>query len=184
MRVRNHGKYTKMNKNNPRAIGRCDYSGLMVQQLSMKDQLEYRGSGLVKTGFRVNPKFYDQPNPQNLTPIIKLDPVPILNARPDSEIDASQPQILILDVSGGSNITLTFAQFSNSNFIFQGILTGNVIIFVPGTFNSFFIENVTTGDFTLSMQIQNNSSSLLNLPTNQQILVCNDCFTLTIIHPS
>lgn len=184
MKVRNHGKYTKMNMNSPRAIGRCDYSGLMVQQLSMKDQLQYRGTGLVKTGFRVNPKFYDQPNPQDLTTLIKLDPVPILNARPDNEIDAPQPQLLILDVSGNSNITLTLDQFSNTNFIFQGILTGNIIIFVPSTFNNFFVENITTGSFALSMQISNNTSSLLNLPLNQQILICNDCYNLKIIHPS
>lgn len=89
MRVRNHGKYTQMSMKNPRAIGRCDYSGLMVQHAKMIWQKEYRGSGLVNTGYLVHPKFADKPNPQNLVPIMKLDPVPILNARPDNVIDVN-----------------------------------------------------------------------------------------------
>ena len=87
MRVRNHGKYTQMMKSSPLAIGRCDYSGLMVQHAKMIRQMEYRGNGLVWTGYLVNPKFADKPNPQNLVPYIKLDPVPISNARPNNEID-------------------------------------------------------------------------------------------------
>lgn len=182
MQVRNHGKYTKMLKNNPRAIGRCDYSGLMVQQLSMKDQYQYAGQGLVKTGYRVSPKFYDQPNPQNLTPLIKLDPVPIIQARPDNEIDAVQPQVLFLDISGNSNIVLTLDQFRNSRFIFTGALTGNVIVFVPGTFNDFFVENRTTGGFTLFMQISNNSASIVTLIPNTTMLICCDGYTLHILN--
>lgn len=87
MRVRNHGKYTKMDKKSPRAIGRCDYSGMMCRHSALIRQMEYRGTGLVWTGYMVNPKFSDKPNAQNLTPLIKLDPVPITNARPDNEID-------------------------------------------------------------------------------------------------
>lgn len=168
---------------NPRGIGRCDYSGLMVQQLMMKDQLAYRGQGLVKTGYRVNPKFYDKPNAQDLVPLIRLDPVPLLNARPDNEIDTIQPQILTLDVSSG-DVTLTNEQFSNINQFYTGTLTADVVISVPAIFNDFFVTNQTSGPFTLSMQLINNFSTRITLVRNQQMLICNDSFSLKVINPN
>lgn len=180
MQVRNHGKYTHMRKNNPRGIARCDYSGLMVLQQTMKDQYEYRGQGLVKTGYKVDPKFLDEPNPQNLTPLIKVDPVPLIQPRPDNIIDNPTFQFLELDVSGNTNILLTNDQAGNTNFVFKGILTGDVIIFIPGSFNIFFVTNITTGPFSLFMQIQNNTTSKFLLTNNQTIMLINDGFTL---HP-
>lgn len=184
MRVRNHGKYTHMRKNNPRGIGTCDYSGFMVLHRSMKDQLQYRGQGLVKTGYRVDPRFYDDPNPQDLTPLIKPDPVPLRNARPDSVVEVIIPQVLELDVSGGTDVLLTATQAANINFIFKGVLTGNIIIFVPGSFNTFFATDITTGLFNISMQIANNSASQVNLIRNQTIFITNDGYTLSINHPN
>lgn len=169
MQVRNHGKYTKMNKYSPRAIGTCQASGLMVRHCDMELQKEYMGTGLVSTGRLVNPKFLDKPNPQNLTPRIKLDPVPIPSARPDSQIDAqgtlaTSVGVLTLDVSGNSDITLTPEQFDNGEFNFTGILTGNITIYVPNTYNQFYANNLTTGGFTLSMQILGNPSGALVIP--------------------
>lgn len=172
MQVRNHGKYTKMNKNSPRGIARCDFSGLMVRHADLVRQMAYRGTGLVWTGYMVHPKFSDDPNPQNLTPRIKLDPVPIPSARPDSQIDsqttlASSVGVLNLDVSGNADITLTFDQFDNGEFNFTGILTGNIILFVPNTYNQFYANNLTTGAFTLSMQITGNvAPPLIILPAS------------------
>src|SRR5271156_326666 len=110
MRVRNHGKYTSMSKNNPRAIGRCDRSGLMVQQSKLVKQMEYSGKGLFWTGSLVYPKFLDQPNMQNLAPRIKVDPKPIPNSRPDSQINnqntlATSVGVLTLDVSASVDVT-------------------------------------------------------------------------------
>lgn len=181
MRVRNHGKYTKMKLRDPRAIATCDYSGLMVQHAVMKDQLAYRGQGLVKTGYKVNPKFYDKPNAQDLTPRIFPDPIPVLNPRPDSQIDAFQPEILTLDVSGG-DVTLTLQQFANTTQIYTGVLTQDVIISVPATFNTFYVENKTTGPFTLTMQIINNFPTALHLIRNQVMWIANDSMQLLQIH--
>jgi hypothetical protein len=170
MRVRNHGKYTNMRRNNPRAIARCDYSGLMVQHSNMIRQMEYRGQGLVWTGYLVNPKFADQPNPQNLTPRVKLDPVPIPNARPDNIIDAQNTLatsvgVLTLDVSGNSNVTLTVEPFStNGSFNFRGVLTGNIVVYVPNLLSQFYANNFTTGGFTLGMQLIGNVSVPLTIP--------------------
>ena len=98
-----------MSKNSPRGIARCDYSGLMCRHSDLIRQMEYRGTGLVWTGYMVNPKFSDIPNPQNLVPLIKLDPVPITDARPDNQIDAqttiaTSTGVITLDVSGNVNI--------------------------------------------------------------------------------
>lgn len=183
MRVRNHGKYTRMRKNNPLAIARCDYSGLMVQHAKLQQQMEYRGSGLVWTGYYVYSKFVDEPNPQNLTPLIYADPRPIMNARPDNQVDAPQILLLELDVSGGDDVTLTLQQFSNIYFVFTGNLTADVTINVPGTFNEFYVTNQTVG-FKLNMQIQDNNNSLIELPRIENQFIVNDCFTLKFVNNS
>lgn len=169
MRVRNHGKYTKMSNSSPRAIARCDYSGLMVRHSDLSRQMQYAGSGLVWTGYYVYKKFLDTPNAQQLAPRVKLDPVPITDARPDTEVLAqntlsSSVGVLTLDVGGSSNITLDNDQFNNGEFNFTGVLTGNIVIYVPNTYNQFFANNLTTGGFTLGMQIIGNVSPPLIIP--------------------
>ena len=180
MQVRNHGKYTRMRLRNPRAIAVCDYSGLYVQHAALRRQMEYRGSGLVWTGYYVNPQFLDVPNPQNLTPLIYVDPKPILNARPDGQLD---PITLNLDVSGGLDISLTPTQFSNIYFVFTGVLTADVTLIVPSTFNEFYVTNNTTG-FRLFMQIYDNLQTQIELPRDKQSFILNDCFTLRFINPN
>ncbi len=170
MQVRNHGKYTKMRKNDPRGIARCDYSGLMVRHSNLKRQMAYRGTGLVWTGYLVNPKFADTPNPQDLTPLLRLDPVPLNDSRPDSQIDAettiaTSVGAISIDVSGSSNITLTYAQFNNGSITFTGVLTGDILVIVPAAYNQFYANNLTTGGFTLGMQIVGNSNFTLNIPS-------------------
>lgn len=192
MQVRNHGKYTKMQRNNPRGIARCDYSGLMVRHCDLVRQMEYRGTGLVWTGYMVNPKFADKPNAQNLVPLIRLDPVPIPNARPDNQIDAqttiaTSTGILFLDVSGNANVYLTYSQFDNGEFNFTGVLTGDIIIYVPNTYNQFYVNNLTTGDFSLSMQLIGNSGPALLIPTAdpvtlQGVQVVNTLLNLQIVY--
>ena len=85
--MRIHGKYTKVEKNNPRAVGQCDFSGFMGRRMDMTRQYEYIGNGLRFTGFWVIPKFADKPNPQLLPPLVKIDPIPIRDPRPDTWIE-------------------------------------------------------------------------------------------------
>lgn len=112
MRVRNHGKYTRMNMRSPRAIATCDYSGLMVKHASLRRQMEYRGRGLVWTGLYVHPHFWDEPNQQDLIPFIKMDPRPIPNARPDVTIDTGVIPILTIDLTGVDEIVQSLQQAS------------------------------------------------------------------------
>ncbi len=173
MRVRNHGKYTKMSKTSPRAIATCDYSGLMTSHSSLQKQMEYSGSGLVWTGFMVNPKFSDKPNPQKLAPLIKADPIPVTMPRPDSEI-GSQTTIATsvgaFDLSlTNNNIVLSLAPFTN-NLVVNGVdqnqqfpgfftlsgeigLNVNVVILLPNTYTQITLENKATLGLGSSIQL-------------------------------
>lgn len=165
MRVRGHGKYTKMNLRNPEAIGTCDVSGFMVRRADMVEQLRYVGSGQVSTKLLVNPKFYSVPNPQELVPRIKVDPKPIFNPRPNNIIDnqltiATSIGILNIDVSPSVDVTISvpnFMQYGSFNFI--GALTADITVFVPNLMKNFYANNLTTGDFTLSLQLEGNIST-------------------------
>lgn len=170
MRTRYHGKYTNVSRRNPDAIGQCDYSGFMVQHSKLIKQMEYRGTGLVWTGYLVYPKFATVPNPQNLTPKVKVDPKPILNARPSNIIGAmttleTSVGVLTVDVSGGVNITLTVDQFANNgSFNFVGTLTADIFVYVPNLIRDFYANNYTEGGFTLKMQLIGSEILPLTIP--------------------
>jgi hypothetical protein len=78
-----YGNYSRIDPKKPRALGMCDLSGFLCRHEDLIRQMEYRGNGLVWTGFLVHPDFADQPNPQGLVPILLPDPIPIKNPRPD-----------------------------------------------------------------------------------------------------
>jgi hypothetical protein len=192
MRVRNHGKYTKMSLNDPRGIARCDYSGLMVRHADLKKQKQYRGTGLVWTGLMVAPQFEDVPNAQELIPLIRLDPVPLNSPRPDSEIDA-QPTIssstgeISIDVSIPDNRILTLEQFDNGIINFTGQLIENIIVILPASYNQFYANNITSGGFNIGLQIVGNSNFTLEIPPiepviNQGPMVINTSLNLQIVY--
>lgn len=192
MQVRNHGKYTKMSMRDPRGIARCDYSGLMVRHADLVKQMQYRGTGLVWTGLMVSPKFSDLPNAQDLIPLIRLDPVPLINPRPDSQIDA-QPTIesstgsITIDVSVPGNRILTLVQFDNGIINFAGALTENIIVILPASYNQFYANNLTTGGFSMGFQLVGNTNFTLNIPladpvTKQGPMVVNTSLNLQIVY--
>ena len=75
-------KYLRINFWNPRAQAQCDYSGIICMHADLRPQMEYAGKGLINTGSMVHYRFLDRPNPQNLAPPIKNDPIPVKNPRP------------------------------------------------------------------------------------------------------
>jgi hypothetical protein len=77
-----HGKYLSIDPENPEALGICDYTGFVFPKKDLVRQMEWRGEGLVWTGFYVGRPFVDKPNEQNRTPIFPPDPVPVLDPRP------------------------------------------------------------------------------------------------------
>jgi hypothetical protein len=195
MQVRNHGKYTKMSMRDPRGIARCDYSGLMVRHSDLQKQKQYRGRGLVWTGLMVAPQFADVPNPQDLIPLIKLDPVPLNNPRTDSQVDAqmtiaSSTGEITIDVSDPLNRNLTLEnayKFNNGIINFTGILTEDIIVVLPATYNQFYANNLTTGGFEMGFQLVGNTNFTLNVPpadpvTMQGPMVVNTSLNLQIVY--
>jgi hypothetical protein len=75
------GKYSKFRKNNFKPVFICDISGFVTNLGDQREQLQFAGRALVKTGFLVNERFMDKPNAQLLTPFIKADPKPVLTSR-------------------------------------------------------------------------------------------------------
>jgi hypothetical protein len=192
MRVRNHGKYTKMSARDPRGIARCDYSGLMVRHSDLRRQKQYRGRGLVWTGLMVYYKFLDVPNPQELIPLIKLDPIPLKNPRTDSQVDAqmtiaSSTGEISIDVSIEPNRSLTLEQFDNGIINFTGNLTEDIIVVLPASYNQFYANNLTTGGFKMGFQLVGNTNFTLNIPiadplTMQGPMVVNTSLNLQIVY--
>src|SRR5580658_10636420 len=76
-------KHLTFNPKDPRSVGMCDYSDFAFNRADLVKQYEYRGDRLVWTGFLVASKFADKPNPQLLNPVLKPDPYPLKNPRPD-----------------------------------------------------------------------------------------------------
>ncbi len=77
-----YGKYVKINRSHPQAVGICDYSGFVFNHRDLCRQMEWRGNALEWTGFLVGRPFLDVPNQQSRPPIMGPDPVPIQNPRP------------------------------------------------------------------------------------------------------
>ena len=83
MAYRPHG-HAFVNANAPSAWGRCDRCGFIYNHKALRFQFDFRGPQLQNLRFLVCEKCTDKPQPQ-LKPILTTqDPVPVLNARPDS----------------------------------------------------------------------------------------------------
>jgi hypothetical protein len=62
-----------------------------------------------------------------------------------------KPLVTIITTTGG-NITLTAAQNKSTSFEVVGALTSNVVITVADTMAAFTVENLTTGNFTVTFK--------------------------------
>lgn len=129
----------------------------MVAHRDLIKQMEYCGSGLRWTGFYVHHKFADQPNPQNLVPYIRLDPVPLPNARPNPQIAGVPTFELDISMDGLSTLLLTANQTIASPLVFYG---------TPSS-DPFYIQfPVTPGSWTVRNATNNNMLVSLILPIN------------------
>ncbi len=79
--MNNKGKYVKVNKTHPNAVGVCDRSGFVFNHKDLCKQYEWRGNRLVWTGFLVGRPFLDKPQQQFRPPLTKADPYSIKNPR-------------------------------------------------------------------------------------------------------
>jgi hypothetical protein len=83
MAYRPHG-HAYANPSSPSAWGRCDRCGFIYNHKTLRFQFDYRGPQLQNLRFLVCEKCYDKPQAQLKPIMVSQDPVPIINARPDS----------------------------------------------------------------------------------------------------
>lgn len=79
--------------------------------------------------------------------------------------------LLNLNVAGSSNVTETSAQAQNIIQQFTGALTGNINVIVPATVQLYFVENATSGAFTLTLKTASGTGIGIPQGTNA-ILYC------------
>ena len=82
---------------------------------------------------------------------------------------------IAIPAAGAGNLTLAGAQLNQIGYRFTGLLTGNKTITVPATTQEYWIDNQTTGAFTLTVgtAAQIGSSAGVIVPQgNQKILQC------------
>lgn len=96
--------------------------------------------------------------------------------------------VLNKNVSGNTNVTLT-ANESDKNIIqFEGVLTGNIIVFFPVAANQWSIFNNTTGTYTLTIQLVGGTSLSYSVPQNNRQMFYSDGVELydtpTVVSPS
>lgn len=70
--------------NNPRAIAICDGCGFLIQHTELREKRDYRGgSAPVGLGIYVCASCDDVPQPYYRRLLLKPDPIPVQNPRPD-----------------------------------------------------------------------------------------------------
>lgn len=69
--------------NNPRARAMCDRCSQIVFHDQLIKQMEFRGNRLCPTGSKVCSRCVDKPQPQDRTVILREDPVPVRDPRPE-----------------------------------------------------------------------------------------------------
>lgn len=75
--------YARIRPHSPRASAACDRCGCLFLLDDLAPQMEWSGSQLIDTGYRVCRQFcLDRPNQQNRSVILPPDPVPRRNPRP------------------------------------------------------------------------------------------------------
>lgn len=79
-----------------------------------------------------------------------------------------------IDVSGSGNFVLAGVQLNQIGYRFTGVLTGNRNIVVPGTAQEYWVDNETTGAFTLQVQTAGQVAPAppVILQGNRNILYC------------
>ena len=84
-------------------------------------------------------------------------------------IDQGVAGVLIKDVSGASDVTLTSINYEpdearNALLAFTGTLTGNINVIVPNAEKIYFVHNKTTGPYTLTVKTPSGTGQLIAQP--------------------
>lgn len=81
---RKHRKAPRYNARDPQAIAQCDGCGFRVQHNHLREQKDYRGGSTpVGLGLWVCASCEDVPQPYFARQLLRPDPVPVRNPRPE-----------------------------------------------------------------------------------------------------
>jgi hypothetical protein len=78
--------------------------------------------------------------------------MPANPANPETIFNTAVYGELEVDVAGSADVTLSDLQAQYSCLIFSGVLTGNISVVVPAEDKGYWIENDTTGAYTLTVK--------------------------------
>lgn len=94
--MRPHGKYARVNAQNPEAFAQCDRCGFWRNRSDLVWQAEWGGVRLYNTGVLLCfDRCFDIPQEQLRTIILPPDPVPVLDARvPNFEYEEQTARII------------------------------------------------------------------------------------------
>lgn len=77
----------------------------------------------------------------------------------------------VIDVSGDTDYTLTGSELNRIVYKFVGALTGNIKVIVPATVQQYWVDNATTGDYTLEVTTEG-GSGIFVIQDGRAILYC------------
>lgn len=80
--------------------------------------------------------------------------------------------LITIDASGAGNLVLSGAQLNQIGYRFTGALTGTRNIIVPGTAQEYWIDNETTGAFSLFVKAAAQTPGIEVLQGDRNILYC------------
>jgi hypothetical protein len=78
----------------------------------------------------------------------------------------------LLNKTVTANVTLTALEYSNAMIVFSGALTANTVVTVPNTPHSFIVVNKTTGNYSLTLQSQGQTPSVVVTQGTAESLLC------------
>lgn len=100
----------------------------------------------------------------------------------NANADAIEPHLTALNphpqgrlsriVSGGQDVILTAEQARHTQLVFTGVLTGNISVIVPNNNMVYHVQNLTTGNYTLTLKTGAGSGVVIqqaSLPNHPRI---------------
>lgn len=88
-------------------------------------------------------------------------------------LDDAVAGYLSKSIAGSSNVTLTAAEARNMVIELTGLLTGNVIVFVPQREKVYIVFNNTTGAFSVTVQPVTSGTGIAVTQGSKALLYCN-----------
>lgn len=85
----------------------------------------------------------------------------LLNAVLD-QVDRLTGGRVAISVAGGTNVTLTAAQYERRSHELTGLLTGNIDVIYPANGQGWLVYNNTTGSFTLTAKTSGGTGIIIN----------------------